>query len=423
MSKETNELPGKYELEQLTIVSSDDQRLDLSQVLKEINIFEDLFSNTIIAEIVIVDSLNIPMYLPILGEEDIFIKFKTFGSNKSTFLKLKVNNIKKRNFLKENFQVFIIEAVSPEFLKDKQVRLSKSYKDIEVSEIVKDIFSTVGNTKHISLNKTKLNTSFIVSNWRAFESIKSLTNKSIGFNDEANYVFYQTTSNTSFNSEYHFKSINNLMKTISSLSPLVLKNISTISDTMQTKNRVRYFEVKKNINQVENLVQGMYGSTLQVYDTFSKTFTEKKITYSDHFSKFSHTEKNPLGTGVFSKDVSTYFFNSTSQKQFQNDSRIDSDIKEWLQIRRSQLQQLNNFKITVQISGNNDMKVGDIAFFNVPSTEIVSRTNEKSKNLFDRHYSGKFLVTAIRHILDKDTHNMIVEITKDSLKEPALLKV
>ncbi len=68
---------GETNLEYLRIYSSEGVRADLSSIVVEINLFEDIFSSAFTGNIIIVDTLNLIEKLPILGQEYIELKCST----------------------------------------------------------------------------------------------------------------------------------------------------------------------------------------------------------------------------------------------------------------------------------------------------------------------------------------------------------
>ena len=66
MSSTREQYAGEIHLEYLKIYSSEGVVADLSNVVVQINLFEDIFSSAFTGNIIIVDTLNIIEKLPIL---------------------------------------------------------------------------------------------------------------------------------------------------------------------------------------------------------------------------------------------------------------------------------------------------------------------------------------------------------------------
>ena len=81
-----------------------------------------------------------------------------------------------------------------------------------------------------------------------------------------------------------------------------------------------------------------------------------------------------------------------------------------LQNRISQMQQINNIKLNITISGDTTRKVGDVLDLVLPSVEPLTDGSVP----MDKMYNGRYLVTGLRHKIDNASHLMVMEVVKDS---------
>jgi len=77
---------------------------------------------------------------------------------------------------------------------------------------------------------------------------------------------------------------------------------------------------------------------------------------------------------------------------------------------------LTNIKLNLTIPGRTDVEVGKMLYFSYPSLGGKDDSNnaDPSKSE-DPSYSGYYFITAIRHKLNFNEHNMTMECVKDSL--------
>ena len=68
---------GEVRIEQLKLINSSDEVIDLSEFVVEINIYEDIFSNYLRGNIVVTDSRNLIDKFNIHGEEFLNVKLRT----------------------------------------------------------------------------------------------------------------------------------------------------------------------------------------------------------------------------------------------------------------------------------------------------------------------------------------------------------
>jgi len=107
-----------------------------------------------------------------------------------------------------------------------------------------------------------------------------------------------------------------------------------------------------------------------------------------------------------------------SAKQTRAKGEMPTDnffYEDWLLDRKSLLGQIQTQKHKIIVSGNTGVHAGDVVSISIPTAEV--HTNESSGD--DKNLSGKFLVTSIRHIINRiEGHRMQLELSRDSLQEP-----
>ena len=76
-----NQFPGDFSLKEVSLYSVyNNQKLDIKNLVLEINLYESIFSSTLQAEILLQDiGQNLISNLPIVGQERIQIKIATEG--------------------------------------------------------------------------------------------------------------------------------------------------------------------------------------------------------------------------------------------------------------------------------------------------------------------------------------------------------
>ena len=79
MSRDVIQFTGEFRLEEALVTSPTGQVTDLMTDLQivEINLFESLIRNTISGSIIVVDTRNVVVKLPIVGQEDLSLKIVT----------------------------------------------------------------------------------------------------------------------------------------------------------------------------------------------------------------------------------------------------------------------------------------------------------------------------------------------------------
>lgn len=194
----------------------------ITQYVQKITLFEDIDKWGITGNLFLLDVDNLisgfmfgsPAGGPhaIVGQELLYLKFKTAGSDLSVDFSKHPLHIHKVEALKGidpegqgatsvAAQTYRIHFVSPELLNNDRVRVSQAYEDT-YSEIVKDIMKTHLKTKKdVWVEDTKNIIKIVIPNLHPFDAIASLSNLSVSLPGVTNYNFYETTKG------YRFKTL------------------------------------------------------------------------------------------------------------------------------------------------------------------------------------------------------------------------
>ena len=189
MSTDAIQFAGEFAIEELKIVTPTEQVADLiSDVLViEINIFEDIFSNTLSGNIMLTDIRDIITLLPIQGQEELFLKIKTpslsdpndiLDFSKNPFV---INKVSLRREVTSGGQIYDLSFVSPEAVKNTKKRISKSYarSKANIGEIVDDLMkldkSGIQTSKEVFVEPTLGTRNYVVPNSNPFTFISKLT--------------------------------------------------------------------------------------------------------------------------------------------------------------------------------------------------------------------------------------------------------
>ena len=96
----------------------------------------------------------------------------------------------------------------------------------------------------------------------------------------------------------------------------------------------------------------------------------------------------------------------------------EMNIEEVLGKRISQKLQMKSIVISFTVSGDSTREVGDLIYFSYPT----DRAEVRDTGMMEEHkyYSGRYLITAIRHRITNNEYTMIIEASKDSyLSKPS----
>jgi hypothetical protein len=438
--------PTDYQLSDINLISPmQGGKIPLMGLLVELNLFEDIYSSSITGQIVLSDALGIVSNFLMNGSEFVELTLRKFNDDELPI---------KRNFRvykiadrvmgdSTNYEIYTLNICSEEFLISEQYRISKSFKGQKISDIVTSImvdYLKVGlkNTKQIYIEPTTGLYDFILPNKKIFETVNWLATyaQPDSKNPGADFVFYENSLGYFFNS----------LQTLYKQDPWQTfkydpKNISTkgISNDLQEQiTNVMSFEVLNFFDVLGGITDGTFNNRVISIDPVTRKKTVTDFNYNDFFARSESLNKAALinnykdrvGKKMYEappKDLQAgtlRLVTSNSQQKknawvSQKPDAVANDIfiEKYMPNRVSQLGQINYTRLKITVPGSPQLMVGKTINFMTfgISPDSFSRPDESTERKPDPLYSGKYLITAVRHVVKKDnTYITVMEICSDS---------
>lgn len=414
MSDHTEDLSfvGEINVIKADLIASNGKRIDIFHMIADMTLYEDLFSNTMSGYLLIEDSIDMINTLPLIGQEQVEIELQTptlTTKIKKIFYvyKLQHRSAKKRS------QTYMLNLCSRELIYSSNSKVSKAFSG-SISDSVISIFRDIrylASESDLYIEKTKNSYSFIAPYWSPIETINWLTAKSLNENDVANYLFFES------NQSFEFVSVDTLIKSEPKRDYVYSDVDANTTYGMRGSKELKYEIVESIDNAVtfdylRNLNAGMYASKLFTYDLTTKNINIAQYDYIDDFDKSNHLEKEPLKTKeLFRERLASLYF--IQKNNYQTGAYKNQGYKDFFLQRNSLLEQLSAFKMTIKVSGRTDVKVGHTINFKISEMRQVLVDDIDMDGLSD-YFSGKYLISAIRHQIISGKHTMYLEIVSDS---------
>lgn len=425
MSEETETLSylGQVTVNRVDLISYDNKRINIAGMFSELSLYEDLFSNTMSGHILIEDSLDLINSVPLIGQEQIVIELQTPTVVEKITKIFYIYKLQYRTSSKRS-QTYMLNFCSKELIFSANSKISQSFSGNITDNVVK-IFKDpryLASKKDIFIDKTKNSYKFIAPYWSPIETINWLSGRSINERGVANYLFYET------NKSFEYVSVDTLMQAraersyvYSDIDANTAYGASNVGDMESKYNIVESISTATTFDYLRNLNAGMYSSRLVTYDMTTKTINSNSFDYIEDFNKSTHLEKYPLKTDdlVRKKIASLYFI---EKNNYQSGQLIKQGYSDFFLQRNSLLEQLSAFKISIKVPGRTDMKVGMVVNFTMSGIRQITADEIQEATQSD-YYSGRYLITAIRHQIINGAHSMNMEIVSDSFIKPLVKPV
>ena len=444
---------GEYKVEKLKLHTARGI-YDLTRTFVQIDLFENIFSHSVSGSLIFMDTDNLVINSPIVGQEYLELKISSpgiAGADSIDFSEnvLSVYKIGYVSDVSKSSQMIEVHLISPEFLKNQRLRVSKSYQVKTNDEIIEDVLTNteyIDTKKNVFIEPTKGSRNIISPNYHPFDLIKILTTESNNtsfINSEVNFhVFYENTQG------YHFKSLSHLFSRPTN-GDFHCGDVSTIEkDAKDTEDFTRVIQHQRsNSNDMlQNIVSGLLGSNLTIHDLYSKKYENYGYNYFDSFSDgFPRIDSNPVYYDDFidNKNRTVGDFSNarihlssrsgqvdpTGNKSFtgagfsgegpadyktRNQGDVSSlGIGKQLLARRAKFAELTSLiNYNIKVTGHTSMRVGEMINFSVPTVG-----HEHGEGGEDKYLSGRYLVKQLRHTFYRSPkkHEVAMSISKDSL--------
>ena len=413
--------PQNVSIDDLSIKTTNGQIFNVKRLLVDFSYFEDIYSFSISGYVTLRDATGIIENLGLTGKETIIIDFDIITGGRRKPQEFRLYSIPSRKPIGPMNSEFIkLYFCSEELLLSEQTKVTKSYSDT-VSNIITNILTTkLKITKPYDIQSTVGTYNFNVPTLKPFEAISWLSlyarpsnNNLIG----ADMFFYETRNG------YNFKSLSTLYnQPVYRTYKYQQQNLSPEKQPLdEDAITVLDFEFIKAFNALEDINSGTFANRLISLDVLTRN---AKITDFD----YNNYAGDKLNSGTILNDVQNRFGKTpnqmytgklklvTSNSEQKKKENIDSNgvaqdifIETTVPNRTAQIALSNYTVIKLRIPIDPYLTAGSIIYFDLPS---ISGGKDK---LPDRYYSGRYLVTAVRHVMKSEGGNQtILEITKDS---------
>ena len=433
-SQETLQYAGEYEILDSTLTSSTGITINISKLITEINLFEDLFSHAISGSIILIDTNNLISKAPLIGQERVKLKIAipTVTSGEAAIdITFFVYKIVMNTEISKNAQMIELSLVTPELLKNFRTRVSKSYTNT-IDNIVQDILqndnSLIGTKKDVFIDATSGIRRMVVPNLRPYDIIKNLATEAVSVSGQPYFFFFETLKGI------HFTSLETLYRELpvaeyesSDFSVVPGPNKpytngqSVTGDLEKDYKRTLSYSMSAYNDMLANTVSGMLGSNIIRYDPYHKTYQKKEYGYFSNFNDNARTDGKPIYNDNDLKDspdarihlqpgFTKNFDSSHYNKNTTSYSFSGTRIYDTLLSRQGKFSEMTmGASAMISVHGNFSLNVGKSVEFKMPAVG-----NED----IDKALSGKYVITTLRHTFNnpQKKSQSIMTLVKDSTK-------
>lgn len=417
-----------FVLQKLTITAYTGDSYDITKLYTEFTYEENIFQATIHGSINLLDTIDLPTLLPIIGEETIEATFTRpeVGEPDQTELlppiefKARVYKMSPREVqgYSDKVQNYTLYFASEELFKSAQKKVNRGFKATKCSDIVQTIFDEyLKEEKEIEIEETKFEIDYVIANKSPILAIRELAARSISASTEgALFTFYEDRD------KFYFKSIDSLLdQTPEKEIKYRVQNVLEKGDNHQDRTieqdmeSVQHYHHNSTFDVFEDLREGKASSRLLTIDPIRKKFQVKDFDLDQEFDNFKHlgTAKPFTQNAKILKAPEANFSLQFTQSEHERDpTQRAKMIEEYHLKRMSQKKQIQRQVTSVSLAGDPRYKAGQVIEFILP--ELLGKVSKEYPQELDKYLQGNYLVVSSCHIVRQNGYTVNMELVKDS---------
>lgn len=416
----------QYEIKDLSIVSKVG-KFDVRGIFSELNIYDSLFQPCVSGNIIIEDAVGLTQKLLFDGSEFLSVEMTKDKDNisiKKLFLIYKQSD---RKLITQTSESYTLHFISEEYTYSEQQRVFFTTKDT-YTNVVKNILTDklgVPDKKMQGLFENSVGfREILIPNMKPIEAINWCAKMSLNSEDLPNFLFFENLEG------YNYVSLSSLIRR----PPIFNVSFGVKNLDVNKSNELlsaRGFEVVEQFDYIDNTRDGVYAGTFIGFDALTRSVIKKTINYNSiekndsKLNKYSSkssflNRENEDNTSLFSSRKVVYPMELTRQNnpnvRQNNPTTINTldDPEKWLFQRKAIMRKLINQRIKIAMPGNFLLSSG----FNV-NVLSPNRSFERDQDgNIDFSVFGKYLIVGVRHIIQYDKHETVLELVTESTDNP-----
>ena len=453
---------GDYRVSEILIIGYNGDTIDITTLVNDLNIYEDLTTNFLTGDISFTDNAGLAATLPILGQEFLSFKIRTpmepkvegGGEFDFTDHKMAVYSIANKTRTAPSTEIITLNFISVEGIRDQNVKVSRAFDgpyDDAVAKIVKKKWG-LNSKKRVFIQPTRDNHKFVAPNVKPSDVIHILSKKSVPKTSLLPvYLFYENGQG------FHYRALDSFYFVVKASGlqphPSMFEYFAGSTEARQANNpqdapmrdlrNVFKYDIKRSADVIKNQNLGTWASRLLSHDAFNKTITDSKYDYVDDYNMIPHMEKDDAATDqaiyrgplpkapydiddtYMSEDGGRYnrlsdykdakFMVASNTAHIHNTNSDKGErTDEILHRRASGLSLLEMMEMTLEVNGNCHINAGHMIDVHIP--RYGPQHHPDIPEADNPLVSGRWLITKIRHnfSITGKKHRMVLTCSKDS---------
>lgn len=414
--------------------------LSIKSVFVELSYYEDIFRGTVSGHVLISDSISMIDRLGLSGNDYLELNFRKSKSVDVQGISkyFRIYRVGERILNNSETENYALHFCSEELFLSEQTKISKSYPGKRIDYIVTDILNNhlKIDKKHLSVANTTGLYDFVIPYKKPFEAINWLSSYAIPENSKsvagADFVFFENKNG------FNFKSLQSLFTSDSYQNYIYSqRNVGDREkddgggSLLRDLRTIKSYTFLDTFDTLYGTVSGAFANRLITIDPLTRRYNDTKFDYlNDYQYKLNDKKNYSLINNVENRlgqtanqnydAVLKVMVSNKDQKKAEGikdkSSEVANDVRaeRYVPYRTAQLALSHYVRLKLTISGDPNLTVGTTINVELPSSGDNKDGSGLNQGGLDRQYSGKYLITSVRHIVSSQMkYETVLEVVRD----------
>jgi hypothetical protein len=420
---------------------------DLTAYVQKIDIYENIFDNTISGSVTLLENIGLIEYIPIVGVESVMVAFSVENSSgeAKTFTRaFRVSKVSDIAYPRHDYRLYTLKLVTHEYVMSLSSRICRAFTNTTTRDAVREVLVKdlrIDPAQLITNEPTYDKVNIVIPNYTPLQTINYFTVLSqTSDNKESNFLFFETLDG------FHFTSVSRLIR-----NGLAQRDFRTFEvnpgqvtgpfvNDETARNAIKRVHQDQTFDLLTDITGGTLRAKMVYFDVLARKIEHNEDSrYSETFKKTTHLDKYPVYPENYdlsvSKDVrlftvpSNAFSAQSKYSKSKGENAVEQRLRESIVLRNRQLREIRHVQSLIDLPGQPDLRAGDVVNVLYPSSRALEGQNVNINTpVFTQgtpFFSGKHLVTAVHHILaskggDQMEYRMNIRVCKDSFGAPLI---
>jgi hypothetical protein len=407
---------GDVSIDKVKIITPTGFYQDITAQVINVQFYEDIFSPFLSGSLIIKESFDLINLFPFIGEEYVELEVTTPTlSNFSIKGKYYIYKLTNREMIGERSVAYQLHFISLESISDLNKKNSRVFAD-KVSNLVEPFIldDTIGmeSDKKFFIEETSNNIKYISNFWSPVKNIMYLTEHALNKNNSPSYVFFENRDG------FYFISLESLYSNPVVYQEFVydsytrddLPNGKSARNITEDYKRILEISIPVGFDYIDRIQSGMLSSKLTTFDPIKKTYSSRNYTMFQKFEQQKHLNPYPINSNKSIFRANSRLFNQS--KMYGNFNGFgDVTNSRFTQERVSLMKLAESNKLNITVPGRVDYTVGQKIKVTLNRFEPISK---RESDIQDKMFSGYYVIAAINHYVDREKHECLMEVIKES---------